>query len=81
MFTAQEDTRFMAWVVCLLQDRVKQCLRNRWKCVCLEGINVYGMGVTNVQGKDNTGGYNKNIEVTAEAKPKVAMQIQTMFTQ
>ena len=71
----------MAQVACLLRERVKQCLWNRWKCDYLEGIDVYGMGVTNVQGKDNTGGYNKNIEVTAEAKPKVAMQIQTMFTQ
>ncbi len=35
--------------------------------------DYFGMGVTNDEGKDNTVVYNKNILVTAEAKPKVAM--------
>ena len=61
MFTAQEEPRFTVQVACLLWDRVKQCLLSGWKCNFLEGIDVYGMGVTNVYGKDNTGGYNKNI--------------------
>ena len=80
VFTAQEEPWIMARVAGQLRDRVKQCLPNGWKCGCLEGIDVYGMGVTNVQGKDNTGGYTKNIQVTAEAKRKSAMYILTMFT-
>ena len=70
----------MAQVAGQLRDRVKQCSHDGWKCGCLERIDVYGMGVTYVQYKDNTGGYNKNIQVTAETKLKVARQIQTMFT-
>ena len=49
----------MARVASLLRDRVKQCLQNMWKCGCLEGIHVYAMEVSNIQGKDNTGGYKK----------------------
>ena len=64
LVTGQSKTMFTQWVEMWL----------------LGGNRYYGMGVTNVQGKDNTGGYTKNIQVTAEAKRKSAMYILTMFT-
>ncbi len=38
-----------------------QYLRNRLICGCLEGIDVYVMGGSNILGKDSTGDYNKMI--------------------
>jgi hypothetical protein len=39
----------------------KMFMEYRWICGCLEGIHVYVMGVSNIQGKCNTCGCNKKI--------------------
>ncbi len=70
----------MARVASLLRDRVKQCLQNMWKCGCLEGIHVYAMEVSNIQGKDNTGGYNKIIGYRRGKKESCYVDTNNVYT-